>query len=58
MTTYQKIFDEAIENYGLITTSMARKMGIAPGALVDLAYRGRLTRLGQGVYQLVQYDIY
>lgn len=55
MTTYDKLFDEAIENYGLVTTSMARRMGIAPGALVDLAYRGRLTRIGQGVYQLVQY---
>ena len=55
MTTYNRIFDAAIENYGLVTTSMARKMGIEPGALVDLAYRGRLARIGQGVYQLVQY---
>ena len=55
MTSYAKIFDVAIENYGLITTAMARRMGIAPGSLVDLAYRGRLTRIGQGVYQLVQY---
>jgi predicted transcriptional regulator of viral defense system len=55
VTAYNRIFDEAIENYGLVTTSMARKLGIAPGTLVDLAYRGRLTRIGQGVYQLVQY---
>ena len=56
MTSYAKIFDVAIENYGLITTAMARRMGIAPGSLVDLAYRGRLTRIGQGVNQLVQYS--
>ena len=55
VTTYNRLFEEAIENCGLVTTSMARKMGIEPGALVDLAYRGRLTRIGQGVYQLVQY---
>ena len=55
VTTYNRLFEEAIDNYGLVTTSMARKMGIEPGALVDLAYRGRLTRIGQGVYQLVQY---
>lgn len=56
MTAYNRIFEEAIENYGLITTSTARRMGIVPGTLVDLARRGRLTRLGQGVYQLVQYS--
>ena len=55
VTAYNRIFDEAIENYGLITTSKARELGISPGILVDLAYRGRLTRIGQGVYQLVQY---
>ena len=55
VTTYNRLFEEAIDNYGLVTTSMARKMGIEPGVLVDLAYRGRLTRIGQGVYQLVQY---
>ena len=42
VTAYNRIFDEAIENYGLVTTSMARRLGIAPGTLVDLAYRGRL----------------
>ena len=55
MTSYARIFEEAIENHGLVTTSMARRMGIVPRTLVDLAYRGRLTRIGQGVYQLVQY---
>ena len=55
MTAYTRIFESAIENYGLITTSMARKIGILPGTLVDLAYRGRLMHIGHGVYQLVQY---
>lgn len=56
MTAYNRIFEEAIENYGLITTSRAQKIGIAARTLVDLAHRGRLTRIGQGVYQLVQYS--
>ena len=55
MTAYNRLFDEAIENYGLVTTAKARELGISPGTLVDLAYRGRLMRIGQGVYQLVQY---
>ncbi len=55
MTAYNRIFDVAIENYGLITSSCARTMGIPVGTLVDLAHRGRLIRIGQGVYQLAQY---
>lgn len=55
MTAYNRIFDVAIENYGLITSSCARTLGIPAGTLVDLAHRGRLIRIGQGVYQLTQY---
>lgn len=55
MTNYGKIFEYAIDNHGLVTTSAAHAMGISSKTLVDLAHRGRLTRIGQGVYQLVQY---
>ena len=55
MTNYEKIFDVAIDNYGLITTDQARKIGILPARLVDLAHRGRLVRIGQSVYQLTHY---
>lgn len=55
MTTYNTIFDFAIENHGLITTEQAKDLKIRQGRLADLAHRGRLSHLGHGVYQLVQY---
>lgn len=55
MTNYNKIFDVAVENHGLITSEQAKKLGIPLGRLADLAHRGRLSHLGHGVYQLVQY---
>ena len=55
MTTYNRIFDVAVENHGLITSEQAKELGIQPGRLADLAHRGRLSHLGHGVYQLVQY---
>ena len=56
MTYYNQIFDEAIGNYGLISSSKAKGMGIPAVELVKLANRGRLRRLGYGVYKLVQYS--
>ena len=41
MTSYEKIFEFAIENYGLISTDQARSLGIAPARLVDLAHNGK-----------------
>ena len=55
MTSYEKIFDFAIENYGLITTDQAKTLGIAPARLADLAHRGRLMQIGHSVYQLTHY---
>ena len=55
MTYYDRIFEEAIGNYGLITSSQAKAIGIPSVELVKLAQRGRLTRLGYGVYKLAQY---
>lgn len=55
MTTYNRIFDFAVENHGLITTEQAKDLKIKQGRLADLAHRGRLLHLGHGVYQLVQY---
>ena len=55
MTNYEKVFEEAIGNYGLITSAQAVGIGISNKELVKLAARGRLTRIGQGTYKLVQY---
>lgn len=56
MTYYDRIFEEAIGNYGLITSAQAMAIGIPSVELVKLAQRGRLIRLGYGVYKLAQYS--
>ena len=56
MTYYDRIFEEAIGNYGLITSAQAKAIGIPSVELVKLAQRGRLARLGYGVYKLTQYS--
>ena len=56
MTYYNQIFEEAIGNYGIISSARAREIGIPPIELVKLARRGRLRRRGYGVYKLVQYS--
>ena len=55
MTTYEQIYDEAIGNNGLITVRRAREMGIPAIALVKLCHRGRLVRIGHGVYRIDKY---
>lgn len=51
MTYYDKIFEEASDNYGLITTARAKEMGIGKQELYKLAERGKLTRVGRGVFR-------
>lgn len=55
MTKYSEtIFDIAADNYGIITSSEARAAGVTNKELVQYARRGRLERMGQGVYRLTQ----
>ena len=56
MTYYNQIFEEAIGNYGIISSARAKEIGIPPVELVKLSRRGRLRRLGYGVYKLAQYS--
>lgn len=56
VTYYSQIFEEAIGNYGIVTSSMARGIGVPVIELAKLAKRGRLRRLGYGVYKLAQYS--
>ncbi len=63
MTAYDKLYEEAAENYGLITMDMAARYGVSAMALVMLARRGRLRHIARGVYRLEQhpaseYDAY
>ena len=52
MSAYNTLYDEAAENYGLITTKMAERNGVSGMSLVMLERRGRLQRVGRGVYRL------
>ena len=55
MNSYEKIYDESIGNYGLITSARASELGISNMALVLLAQRGRLLHIGRGLYRLAHY---
>ena len=55
MNSYEKIYDESIGNYGLITSARASELGISNMALVLLAQRGRLLHVGRGLYRLAHY---
>jgi hypothetical protein len=55
MTNYDIIYEYAADNYGLITSSKAKALGIPNVELVKLAHRGRLQRLGYGVYRIEHY---
>lgn len=57
MRSYDTLYDEAAENYGLITTEMAGRHGVSGMSLVMLERRGRLRRVGRGVYRLEQHPI-
>lgn len=55
MTKYDDIiFGIASDNFGLITSTEAREAGVSNMELVQYAQRGRLERIGQGLYRLTQ----
>lgn len=55
MTKFNEtIYEIAADNFGLITSAEARDAGISNQELVQYARRGRLERLGHGVYRLSQ----
>lgn len=55
MTKYDDIYELAADNYGLITSAQARTIDITNNELVQYARRGKVERIGQGLYKLVQY---
>ena len=55
MTKYEDIFDIAADNHGLITSAQAREAGITNNELVQYAKRGRVAKVGHGLYQLTQW---
>ncbi len=55
MNSFNKLYDTAIGNYGIVTSAEAKDLGISNMALVQLARRGKLIHLRRGVYRLAQY---
>lgn len=55
MTSYERIYEEAIGNYGLFRTSQAKALNVSNIALLRLAQRGRLQRLAYGLYRIDKY---
>ena len=52
MTKFDNIFEIAADNHGLITAAQARQAGVSNNELVQYARRGRITKVGHGLYQL------
>ena len=52
VTAYERIFEASVDSYGLITVAKAKEMGIRKDVLYKLVSRGRLERVGHGLYKL------
>lgn len=57
MTAYDKIFEVAADNYGIITAGEAKSLGVSKKALFQLVARGKLERRGYGVYRLAAHHL-
>lgn len=55
MTHFDDIYEIAADNYGLVTSAEARKLGIAKSELSRWVDAGKLQRRGHGVYKLSRY---
>ena len=55
MSYYEKIYEYAADNYGLISSAEARALHVPNVELVKLSHRGRLVRIGHGVYRISHY---
>lgn len=54
---YNRLFEAATGQYGLITTADARALGAAPGVLVDMERHGHVERVARGMYRFVAMPI-
>lgn len=55
MSYYDDIYEIAADNYGVVTTAQAAEAGVPRQQVVLLARRGRLNRIGHGVYRLARW---
>lgn len=54
MTKFDDIYEEAVDSHGLITSARAAELGVTNNELVQYARRGRLERVGHGLYRLAR----
>ena len=52
MTIYDNIYEIAADNYGIVTSAQAKRVGATDKELSRIAKDGRLTRIGYGVYRI------
>lgn len=55
MTKFNDIFEIAADSHGLITSKQASAINITSNELVQYAKRGRLEKVGHGLYKLVRW---
>lgn len=55
MKLYDKIYNIAADNYGLITSAEAKAVGASDKELSRIASDGRLERVGHGLYRIKHY---
>ena len=55
MTQYDNICEEAIGNYGLISTERAAELGVHRKELYDWVRLGRMEKCGRGLYRITHY---
>ena len=55
MTHFDVLRSKALENYGIITSSIAADLGLRTNEVVRFCQDGRLMRTGYGTYRLADY---
>ena len=55
MSKFENIYEIVTDNHGLITSARAREVEISSNELVRYAKRGRIAKVGHGLYQLEQW---
>ena len=53
MAIIDKIYD-AVDDFGMITSAEARKLGLSSTELVQQSRRGKLVRVARGVYRIAR----
>lgn len=55
MINFNQIYEEAVDNYGLINAAKIRNMGIKKQQVQRYLKDNRLEKIGHGVYKITQY---